>query len=75
MSGYDDEGQLPDTQPVSRSRPEAAGRHLIRIAAIRAMAACYTPMCQMGRISSLKCRLLLFPSCYLVLRVVPAFKQ
>ena len=56
-------------------RPEAAGRHLIRIAAIRAMAACYTPMCQMGRISSLKCRLLLFPSCYLVLRVVPAFKQ
>ncbi len=23
MSGYDDEGQLPDTQPVSRSRPEA----------------------------------------------------
>ena len=60
---------------TSRLRPEAAGRHLIRIAAIRAMAACYTPMCQMGRISSLKCRLLLFPSCYLVLRVVPAFKQ
>ena len=22
-SGYDNEGQLPDTQPVSRSRPEA----------------------------------------------------
>ena len=26
MSGYDDEGQLPDTQPVSRSRPEADSR-------------------------------------------------
>ena len=29
-SGYDNEGQLPDTQPVSRSRPQAAGlgRHV-----------------------------------------------
>ena len=27
-SGYDNEGQLPDTLPDSRSRPEAAGQHI-----------------------------------------------
>ena len=61
--------------PRGYYRPRAAGRHLIRIAAIRAMAACYTPMCQMGRISSLKCRLLLFLRCYLALREISFSKQ
>ena len=33
------------------------------------------PMCQMGRMSPLSCRLLIFLSCYFALRVVPASKQ
>ena len=38
-------------------------------------AVCSLPMCRMGRMSPPSCRLLLFLSCYLALRVVPASKQ
>jgi hypothetical protein len=65
---------LSGIMPNACYRPEAAGRHPIRIAAIRVKM--YAPVLRATWIGSPLCRrLLLFLFCYFSLRVVPASKQ